>query len=420
MKRLFLILFVLLFSVVAALWFDEYKGYALFTAGPWTVQMSLFVFAGGFLALWFALNALWSLLRQLWFMPAGVRLWAGNRRRVKARKKLVGGLMLLAEGRNEESEKAVLQGADVVDLPLLSYLVAAFAAQRQGAWDSRDQYLELAAIGDKRAQIGLALLQAQLQMQARQWVQAMAKLDWVRERAPNNHHALRLLAESAEARQDWERLAKLLPDLRKNGVLAAAELEDVETRTAQARLHVAVEQGSEQIEAVWRGLTRDQKRLPGVVALYAQSLIRVGQSEQAEHLLRGGLEKDWDPRLVNVYAELDLNPATRTSEVLERWLKDRPEDPDLLFAAGCQALRSEQLGSARSYLEAASRQVERPMILCLLGDVYERLGESNKARDSYRRALAKALWEEPGRSSVSLLAVPPAKVRSPAEAEAVA
>ncbi len=419
MKRLFLILFILLFSVAAALWFNEYKGYALFTAGPWTVQMSLFVFAGGFLALWFALNALWSLLRQLWFMPTGVRLWAGNRRRVKARKKLVGSLMLLAEGRNKESERAVLQGADVVDLPVLSYLVAAIAAQRQGAWDSRDQYLELAAPGEKRAQIGLGVLQAQMQMQARQWEQAIAKLDWVRERAPNNHHALRLLAESAEALQDWERLAELLPDLRRNAVLTDAELEDLEVRTAQARLRAAAERGPQQIEVVWQSLTREQKRLPGIVALYARSLIHAGQSEQAEHVLRGGLEKAWDPRLVNVYGELDLKPATRTSEVLERWLKDHPEDPDLLFAAGCQALRSEQLGSARSYLEAAVRRAERPVILRLLGDTYDRLGELNKARDSYRRALAKTLGEEPG-SHLVPRSVELAKIQPPAGVESFA
>ncbi|HET8701365.1 MAG TPA: heme biosynthesis HemY N-terminal domain-containing protein, partial [Nitrococcus sp.] len=243
MKRLFLILIILVLSVAAALWFKENNGYALFTVGRWTLQMSLFVFVGGLLALWIALNSLWGLLQGLWYMPAGMRLWAGNRRRIKARQKLVGGLVLLAEGRNKESEKVVLQGADVIDLPLLSYLVAAIAAQRQGAWSARDQYLELAAPAEKRAQIALGVLQAQLQMQAQQWEQAVAKLSWVRERAPKNHHALKLLAESAAALQDWECLAELLPDLRMNRVFSDAELEDLEVRTARARLRIASEQG---------------------------------------------------------------------------------------------------------------------------------------------------------------------------------
>lgn len=415
MKRLFLILIILLLSVAAALWFKENNGYALFTAGPWTLQMSLFVFVGALVASWVAVNALWGLLQRLWYMPTGVRLWMGKRRQVKARGKLVGGLMLLAEGRNKESEKAVLQGVDVIDLPVLSYLVAAIAAQRQGAWNARDQYLELAAPGQKRAQIALGVLQAQLQMQAQQWEQAMAKLSWVRERAPTNHHALRLLAESALAMQDWGRLAELLPDLRINRVLSDAKLEDLEVQTAEARLRTASEQGPASVEAIWREFTRDQKRLPAVAALYARNLIRTGQAEQAEQLLRNRLEKDWDPRLVNVYAELDLEPAQRVFAVTERWLKDHPEDPDLLYAAGCQALRSEQLGSARSYLEASVSRSERPETLRLLGDVYDRLGESGRARDSYRRALTKTLGEgpihplaaEPTNPPTQLLAEPP-------------
>lgn len=395
MKRLFLILIILLLSVGAALWFKDNNGYALFTAGPWTLQMSLFVFIGGLIALWVALNTLWGLLQGLWYMPAGVRLWAGNRRRIKAREKLVGGLMLLAEGRNKEAEKAALHRADAFDMPVLNYLVAALAAQRQGAWNARDQYLALADHGEKRAQIALSVLQAQLQMQAQQWEQALAKLSRVRERAPNNRYALRLLAESALALQDWDRLAELLPDLRINRVFPDAELEDLEVRTAEARLRTASKQGPESLEAIWRGFTRDQKRLSAVVALYARSLVRTGQAEQAEQLLRNRLEKDWDPRLLNAYAELDLEPVTPVFAMTERWLKDHPEDPDLLYAAGSQALRSGQLGSARSYLEAAASHRERPETLRLLGDVYDRLGESGRARDSYRRALTQALGDEP-------------------------
>lgn len=412
MKRLFLILFILVASVAAALWFNEYKGYALFTAGPWTVQMSLFVFVGGFLALWLALNTLWSLFQQLWRMPTGVRRWAGNRRLAKARKRLVGGLMLLAEGRDKEAEKAVLQRADAIDTPLLSYLVAAFAAQRQGAWDTRDQYLALADHGEKRAHVALGVWQAQLQMQAQQYEQAMAKLNWVRERAPHNRHALRLLAECAVALQDWESLAELLPDLRMQRVFSEAELEDLEVRAAQARLDTAAQQGPERIEAVWRGLTREQKRIPGIVALYARSLIGAGRSEQAEQLLCARLEKRWDPRLVNAYAELDIKPASRALEMIERWLKDRPDDADLLYAAGCQALRSEQLGSARSYLQAAARRIERPLILRMLGDVYDRLGESNQARDSYRRALNKTLEGSATQPALPVVASPATAVQT--------
>lgn len=316
--------------------------------------------------------------------------------------------MLLAEGRDKEAEKAVVQRADTIDTPLLSYLIAAFAAHRQGAWDARDQYLALADHGEKRAHVALGVWQAQLQMQAQQWDQAMAKLSWVRERAPHNRHALRLLAECAVALQDWESLAGVLPDLRMQRVFSDAELEDLEVRAAEARLDAAAEQGPEQIEAVWRGMTREQKRLPGIVALYAHSLIAAGRSEQAEQLLRTRLEKQWDPRLVNVYAELDIKPATRALEVIERWLNARPDDADLLYAAGCQALRSEQLGGARSYLEAAARQVERPIILRMLGDVYDRLGESNQARDSYRRALNKTLESGSTRAPALALASPPA------------
>ncbi|MDN5872695.1 MAG: hypothetical protein L0H73_18565, partial [Nitrococcus sp.] len=360
----------------------------------WTIQMSLFIFVGALFALWIALTLLVGLLRRIWYMPAGVRLWAGNRQRMKAREKLVGGLMLLAEGRHKDAEKAVLHRAGAFDMPMLSYLVAAIAAQRQNAWEARDQYLALAEHeGGKRTQVALGVLQGQLQVQAKQWDQALGTLHGVRARAPRNLSALRLLAESALELQDWERLAELLPDLRMQQVFPAAELEAMEVRTAEARLRIAGEQGLEPLEAVWRGLTREQKRLPAVIALYAQSLISVGQAEQAEQLLRKRLDKDWDSRLLAVYAELDIKPAKQVFDVTERWLKDHPHDPDLLYAAGSQALRCELWDNARSYLEAAASGTERPAVLRLLGDLHDRLGESDQARESYRRGLINALGD---------------------------
>lgn len=391
MRKLLIALVVLLASVGAALWLRENGGFVILTVGNWTIQASLLVFVAAVAALYLVLMAIFGTLRRVRRTPERVRRWQQRRRARRARGDVVGGLVRIAEGHYHEAERMLLNRAAMADVPLLNYLLAAVAAQRRGSWAERDEYLARAERSDTRARLAVGVLQAQLQLEARQWEQALATLNWLRDEAPANRRALMLLAECLTALTDWERLAELLPELRRRQALGERELSALETRVAHERLEAAARADDPAgLKDVWQSLPKERRREPEMLALYARRLNAMDRAVEAEQLLRQRLSRRWEPMLVAVYGELTIQPAEPAFAQTEKWLREHPEDPALLYAAGAQAMRAELWGRARSYLEAAAARDGRPEIQRLLGALYERLGENDRAREAYRRALERS------------------------------
>jgi HemY protein len=75
----------------------------------------------------------------------------------------------------------------------------------------------------------------------------------------------------------------------------------------------------------------------------------------------------------------------------EGWLRQRPEDPDLLAACARLSLRAELFGKARSYLEASLARRPTAENSLILAELLEDLGEHEAATTWLRRAAAQAV-----------------------------
>ena len=269
----------------------------------------------------------------------------------------------------------------------MHHLLAAVAAQRRGEWQRRDDLLVAADAANPRARLAVGLLQAQLQVDAEQWEQALATLGWLREKAPRNHRVLMLLARSMRAVEDYAGLMDLLPDLRREQSLPRAELIAIEQRALDERIGgLGASANADSLGRIWKSLPKARRRDPALQARYARALIDADCPVTAERQLRRWLRQRWEPALVEVYGELPL-PADRVYNRLVGWLNERPDDPALLYAAARQAARDERWGPARSHLEAAVARDDNPTVARLLAELYERLGEHDRARQAYRQAL---------------------------------
>lgn len=387
MRKLFIGLLALLLSVGGALWVHQQGGFVVLNFGRWTLQTSPVLFLGAIVATLVALYLVTLLLRELFGVPRRVRHWAGRRRERRARTHLVKGLLRIAEGRYDEAEKLLLKDVRRSDEPLLHYLAAAVIEQHKGSFEGRDRYLALADRAGSQATLAVGLMQAQLQTEAKQWEQALATLNYLYDKAPHNVRLLRMLMKVCRALQEWERLEKLLPQLRKQGVVDAQEAAQLERQIATHRLEAAAREGHGALLQVWERLNKDLRDDAELALIYADGLALHGQAEEAERQLRTRIPRDWNPRLVHRYGALEGVAADRTATQLEKWLKERPEDPALLYAAGRQALRAELWGRARSLLEAAVARSPRPEVYHTLGALMDRMGEAESAHDCYRKAL---------------------------------
>ena len=115
-----------------------------------------------------------------------------------ATQSLTSALIALQEGKWADAEKQVLRHARRSDEPLIHYLIAAKAAQKQNNIEHRDHYLRLAhkVAGDDIVVAGLA--QAELQIAADQKEQARVTLEDLRKLSPKHLYVLQSLLKVYE------------------------------------------------------------------------------------------------------------------------------------------------------------------------------------------------------------------------------
>ncbi|MDR9433215.1 MAG: heme biosynthesis HemY N-terminal domain-containing protein [Spiribacter sp.] len=388
MRRVFITLLLLVISVAAALWFERQGGFVMIRVADLTLQTSLFVALIVVLATAAVFAIVGRLLRNVGQLPGRFQQRIVHRRGRLARQELVDGLIELAEGQYARAEKRLETTSDHAVQPLLYHLLAALAAQRQGEWERRDDQLAAADAAEPRARLAVGLVQAQLQVEAKQWEQARATLGWLREKAPHNHRVLMLLARAMQALDDQDGLAALLPELRKQQALSDEEVQLIEKRTLVREFEALGETPStDELARIWRALPRPRRRDPGLRVCYARALITAGHDDVAERMLRRWLDASWEPALVAVYGELSTTSEQQAYKRITAWLKERPDDPTLLVAAARQASACALWGQAKSFLEAAAARSDAPEVDRRLAELYEQLDEPDQARAAYRRAL---------------------------------
>ena len=214
------VLIGLLLGLVGAHFLLPDNGYVLINFRGYLVEMSV---PGLIVVLTVAYFSL-RLLLALWRWPRRVGVLLAERRRRAASRKLTRGLMHLVGGEWSKGERLLTQSVRGSDTPLVSYLMAARAAQQQGHRDRRDEWLQLAHEELPEAQVTVMLTQAELQLEAHEFERALATLKRLEELHPGHSMGLALLARTYRALGDHAAQLTLLPRL------GAAPLEARETK----------------------------------------------------------------------------------------------------------------------------------------------------------------------------------------------
>jgi len=411
-KLLFFIIVLLFVAAGVTLYAVDNPGYVLIARAPWSIEMSLTLFILLMIAAFFLLYLLLYLLVRLWRIPRDVGRWRDRRHTREARAALIQGLTGLAEGNWVEAEAKLLAGMRHGDTPLLNYLGAAIACEGQGNLEKRDEYLALAHRNAPQNDLAIGMTQAYLQHQAHQLEQSLATLNELRSDAPKHRQALKLLAQVYRELRDWTGLVNLIPDLRQGYAMDPKEIEALEIQAHRELLKLSLPSGAPGVlERAWNAVPKQLRRQPELIAIYVRQLIQQNEMTQAESVLRGAIEEDWDPAQVELYGQVrGPNPAEQL-DVAEGWLSAHGDDPNLLLTLARLALHNSEDGKARGYYEKCLSLHGPADAYHELGKLLERLGEKDKAINYYRRGLemyASELRTSPTRGQGSL----PPRVRA--------
>jgi HemY protein len=326
------------------------------------------------------------MLVRVWQAPRQLGELAARRRKRKATERMVRGYIELAEGNFARGERLLTRSVGNSETPLLHYLAAARAAQAQGDAARRDNWLKLAHEQEPRATAAVLLTQAELQLANNEIAAARATLEQILASAPHNSEALRLQAELSLASGDWLLLQSLLPRLSKSGHVAKAKLDSWYVRTWCALLddRNAVTDRSNEL---WKTLPKYLRSNPRLLHARVEALVRQGQLAAAESILRKELNRQWSEELVLLYGEIKTDDSSAMLRQVERWLRDRPNDPALLLTAGRLCVSSQLWGKARSYFESSIGIRPSPESWNELGQLLVRMGEAPAASDAFQKGL---------------------------------
>lgn len=408
MKYLVILLTTLLVLLVATgvtLVVRQDPGFAALSYGDYRVETTLAFLIGAAIAAGLAVYFVLLLAFWLWRTPGRLSASSRRRRAERARRAQGKGLLELAEGRWEAAERLLTRHAPDNDNPLINYLGAARAAQQLGAHDRRDEHLKLAHESTPGADVAVGLTQAELQLAHQQFEQALATLSRLHSLAPRHAYALKLLARLYEQLHDWEKLAELLPELRRRRILPDERLDAMEHATYAGRLQAAAKGDAAGLSKAWEAMPKRLREDPELFRSYLRLLHRKeGGSATAEQLLRVGLERRWDEELVELYGDIELADPNRQLQYAEGWLKQHGQSAALLRTLGRLCVRNRIWGKARSYFDASIAMRPGAAAYMELGELLEQhIGDPEAARDCYRKGLELALERAPASAAVTSL-----------------
>ena len=382
MRTGFWILMALFFGVLTANFLLQDRGYVLINFMGFAVEMSI---PGLALTLGVAYAAIRALV-VVWNAPRRLGEALVERRVRRAGEKLTLGLMHISEGDWSKGERFLAQSLRGTDAPLISYLLAARAAQSQGSDSRRDNWLKLAYEELPEAKTTILLTQAELQLEHKEFEQSLATLSLIKKTEPNHPVLLALLAKLYHASEHWEELVELLPQLG-FARLETAELESLCTSALQsywARPNITYEK----IDSVWQKLPIRLRRIPKIIAVHSMAISLCGYGKEAEKELRAALKAEWNDNLVLAYGKISDGDAEKQLRYVEEWLEKHTEDDGLLLTAARLCMTLEFWGKARSYLESSLAMSPRTDAFVLYGRLLKQFGEEDNAALAFRSGLS--------------------------------
>lgn len=381
MKFGLLFVVTLLVGAVVAQFLMQDPGYVVINFHDYLVEMSV---PGLILIVALLYFFIW-LVFKIFNAPRRLGEAASRYRSGRAGQRLTRGVIEVAEGNFAKGERMLARAAGVSEAPLLNYLQAARAAHLLGQDERRDSWLKQAYENLPGAANAVLLTQAELQLDRKQYEQALATLRRIEDSAPNHSRALTLLGRLYYRLEDWTELAALLPRLKKQARLEPATLEKWSLRVYREKLAAARDDAA--VLAAWKSVPKKLKRDSRVLEAYYAGLIRTGQHEKAEKDIAVELKREWHGSLVRLFGIVEGKDSSRQLAKAEDWLTRYPDDPDLLLTAAKLCLRNELWGKARSYLETVIALRPSPEAYQDYGRLLDQLGEDEAAAEAFREGL---------------------------------
>jgi len=384
-RLLILVLIVFAGLLVGPMLIDQ-KGYVLIAVNDWTVETSVVVLVMLILVFYALLQIFeWCLVNALTFWGR-TRNWFGWRRQRAAREKTLASVLDLAQGDYLLAEQNSARNAQLSDKPLLNYLTAAQAAQRQGKSEQRDQYLERAD-ELKGGKLAVQTTRLKLHIDAEEFDEALVWLKEQSEVTLSQKAILRYAHLVYLKLNSWDLLLPQLAALKKNGIIDADRAEELLIQCHRGLLKTAAEQSVDELKVYYRSLSRKLRSDIDVFTDYAQLLIERGGFKKVESELFKRLRKSIHAPLLMTLNAVDKADAEAVTEDVALLTRQHPQEVVTFDVAGRLSMKAEHWEKAKEWFNAAIAISPSRELYQNLAFTEHQLGQSSNALTNYQLAI---------------------------------
>lgn len=361
-------------------WFSEDMGDVVirFRGLTYTTTLAYLVIAWGLL--WFAIWAVWWLLR----LP--LRAWR-RRARQLARNRLVSGLEAMHQGRWQRAESLALKAAEEASLRTPSLLLARRAADARGDVEAVARHQSALLAHDPAT---AALEQANNLADAGRHEETLAVLAGAGTLPPRG---LLLQAQALAASGRAHDALAGLNTLRREQAMTADALATLEITLTTALMAQAPQ--ADVLVQRWNAQPQRLQRQADVASAFATRAAQLGLEDDAIRAVADALDAQWDERLAVLFGTL---PAGRRGSRLPRaegWLAAHATSPALLVALARLCGEAKLWGKAEDYLHRALAQGAGAEAWEELGNVWTAQDDTGRAQIAYANALRVGRGEAP-------------------------
>ena len=389
MKYLLLSLLTLFLAIAIGSVVVKDAGYVLLTISGWKIETSVVLFIIAlfliFIVVYFSVR---SLVRA-WQLPNDIRAWQANKKQYRSEKYITDGLINMVEGEWKDAENTFSKAASYSKNPYIIYLCAARAAQEMNALDKQNEYLRLAHHHNPNATLAIGLTQAELQLNQKQTVQALATLNNLQEKWPEQLRAKQLLLETYTLLNDWQAVIELLTSIEKKNLY---ENDVIEAKKISAYAGLLKESGNlndeKKLNTLWQDIPRKLKHHHHLIEVYVSERLKFHDTSDCEVLLKGTIKRQWDRKLVRLYGLVASEDPDKQLITAESWLSSYTHDPVLLLTLGRICVRNSLWSKAREYLQKSIDIQESSDTFFQFASLYKHQGDYKQATIYFEKGIA--------------------------------
>ena len=328
--------------------------------------------------------------------------WFSRRKRVKAQKQTLEGLMRMDEGDYSKAEKLIGKNAKHSDEPVLNFIKAAEAAQQRGDEFSANRYLIQATEIAGTDSLILEIARTRILLQQNKLPAARSSVDSLLIMASRNKEVLKLAVDIYLKSKAYQALDNILEQVEKSGLYSAEEFEKLQRRVEDGLLDEKMnEDGVDGLLDWWDEQPRKRRHDSYVKLGLIRRLVDANDHESAYELmleLVKTLDDDNSPLTQGLFKQISrLQPEDNSKlvKMVSKWAKSANPTAQCLAnrALGYLYVRNNDFAKADEVFKnlIANKDKLEPNDITMASYVFEQMGDKAAAQQLREEGLKSAM-----------------------------